>query len=248
VDRIFKQTDASVLVEELLIGAELSILAVVSGGEYRLLPASRDYKRAHDNNQGPNTGGMGAYCPVPEVHGELMVQIEETIIKPTIKGLVEENLPYQGILYFGLILTKTGPQVLEYNVRLGDPETQVVLPMLASDFGDLMLACASGKSLPAVKVNPGAAVGVVLTSDGYPGNYKTGYPIKGMDAAEKLGATVFQAGTKLVDGEIVTAGGRVLAVTATGDDLSKARQLAYKAVERVNFHGVKYRRDIAKML
>jgi phosphoribosylamine--glycine ligase len=248
VDRIFKQTDASVLVEELLIGAELSILAVVSGGEYRLLPASRDYKRAHDNNQGPNTGGMGAYCPVPEVHGELMVQIEETIIKPTIKGLVEENLPYQGILYFGLILTKTGPQVLEYNVRLGDPETQVVLPMLASDFGDLMLACASGKSLPAVKVNPGAAVGVVLTSDGYPGNYKTGYPIKGMDAAEKLGATVFQAGTKLVDGEIVTAGGRVLAVTATGDDLSKARQLAYKAVERVNFHGVKYRRDIAKIL
>jgi len=248
VNRIFKKSDAGVLVEELLIGAELSILAVLSGGVYRLLPPSRDYKRALDNNQGPNTGGMGAYCPIPEVHGNLMAQIEETIIQPTINGLITENLPYQGILYFGLILTKTGPKVLEYNVRLGDPETQVVLPMLANDFGSLMLACAQGQSLPAVELQPGAAVAVVLTSEGYPGNYKTGFAIKGITDAEKLGAIVFQAGTKQVDGDLVTAGGRVLAVTATGESIAQARKLAYKAVEKISFRGVKYRRDIAELL
>ncbi len=248
VDRIFKKTEAGVLVEELLIGAELSILAVVSGGDYRLLPPSRDYKRALDNNQGPNTGGMGAYCPVPEVKSDLMAQIVETIIKPTINGLVEEKIAYQGILYFGIILTKSGPKVLEYNVRLGDPETQVVLAILGSDFGTLLLACAQGQPLPAVEARPGAAIAVVLTSEGYPGSYKTGFPLVGMAAAEKLGAIVFQAGTRLVDGEPVTAGGRVLAVTATGDDLARARKLAYQAVEKINFRGVQYRHDIAALL
>jgi phosphoribosylamine---glycine ligase len=248
VDRMFKKSDASVLVEELLIGAELSILAVVSGGDYRLLPPSRDYKRALDNNRGPNTGGMGAYCPVPEVKRDLMAQIEQTIVQPTIKGLVEEKLPYQGILYFGVMLTKSGPKVLEYNVRLGDPETQVVLPMLGNDFGALMLACAMGQSLPAMEIRPGAAVAVVLTSEGYPGSYKTGYAIKGINDAEKLGTIVFHAGTKQVDEGPFTAGGRVLAVTATGDSIAEARKLAYKAVEKINFRGVQYRHDIAKLL
>ena len=248
VDRIFKKSEAGVLVEELLIGAELSILAVVSGGDYRLLPPSRDYKRALDNNQGPNTGGMGAYCPVPEVKPDLMAQIVETIIQPTIKGLVDEKIAYQGILYFGIILTKSGPKVLEYNVRLGDPETQVVLPMLASDFGALLLACAQGQPLPAVEARPGAAVAVVLTSEGYPGSYRTGFAIKGITDAEKLGAIIFQAGTKQVDEGPFTAGGRVLAVTATGDSIAHARKLAYSAVEKINFRGVQYRHDIAAML
>ena len=191
---------------------------------------------------------MGAYCPVSEVKPDLMAQIVETIIQPTIKGLVNEKIAYQGILYFGIILTRSGPKVLEYNVRLGDPETQVVLPMLGSDFGALMLACAQGQPLPAVEIRPGAAVAVVLTSEGYPSTYKTGFPIMGMAAAEKLGAIVFQAGTKLVDGEPVTAGGRVLAVTATGDSIAQARKLAYKAVEKINFRGVQFRHDIALFL
>lgn len=247
IDRAFGEKGEQVaLVEELLIGSELSVLALVSNQHYALLPPSRDHKRAYDGDEGPNTGGMGAYSPVPDATPEVMKRVEEEIVKPTVQGLMSDGFDYRGILYFGLMLTKSGPKVLEFNVRMGDPETQVVLPRLDCDLGELMLACARGENLPTPVVRPDAAVTVVMASEGYPGAITKGFDIYGVEKAETEGALVFQAGVIKKDSKLVTAGGRVLAVTALGPDLMTAHNNAYRSVSHIKFAGAFYRYDIAR--
>jgi phosphoribosylamine--glycine ligase len=209
------------------------------------MPPARDYKRIGEGNRGPNTGGMGAYCPPALARPELLEQIRRTILEPTIGGLAGEGRPFVGVLYAGLMLTDQGPKVLEYNCRFGDPETQVILPLLESDLLDLLEAAAEGKLAELEpRWRPGAACGVVLASAGYPGDYPTGLPIRGLDALP-ADAMVFQAGTARRDGQLVTAGGRVLTVAGRGATLVEARESAYRLAAKIDFPGCYYRRDIA---
>lgn len=236
-----------VLLEDYLAGLEVSVLAITDGTTiYPLLP-SCDYKRALDGDNGPNTGGMGAYCPAPSVDPELMVEITRTILQPTVDHLRGLGIEYRGVLYAGLILTPDGPRVLEYNCRFGDPETEVLLPLLKSDLASLLLAAAQGdlSSVAPPEWRDGAAVGVVLASGGYPGSYRKGLTIQGLDRVDD-DVLVFHAGTDQdSDGTVVTSGGRVLTVTAVGDSFSEARHAVYSKVATITFPDQQYRSDIA---
>ena len=246
VDKAFGKAGDRVVVEELLVGQEASLMVITDGENIVPMTPVQDHKRIYDGDQGPNTGGMGCYSPVPAVTQELYDQILETIIKPTIQAMRKEGRPYTGVLYTGVILTSSGPKVLEYNARFGDPETQVVLPLLETDLVEIIQAALDG-SLDSLEIKcyNGCAVCVVVASGGYPGNYETGKPISGLDEANALeGVTVFHAGTKLQDGLVATSGGRVLGVTAIGDSFRAAIDRAYSAVDKIHFEGMHYRKDI----
>mgnify|MGYP003601613912 CR=1 FL=1 len=234
--------NAPIVVEELLEGPEVSIMGVVSGTAIQLFPASRDHKRLLDGDRGPNTGGMGAYAPVPDVAAAQLDEIRRTIIEPTLKGLAEEGIAYRGFLYFGLMLTAAGPKLLEYNARLGDPETEVLLPALDGPLLPTLLASFDGAlEWHPFAIKPGAVVDVVLAAGGYPGDVRAGVPIAGADATDAL---VFHAGTEIRNGALTVAGGRVLNVVAHGADLAAARQKAYAACAQIRFDGMQYRTDI----
>jgi phosphoribosylamine---glycine ligase len=249
VDRRFGSAGDRILIEEHLEGQEVSMLALTDGVHVLPLEPARDYKRALDGDRGPNTGGMGAFSPVPEVDHAARWGIAAGIIEPTVAAMAAEGAPYWGVLYAGLMLTADGPKVLEFNARFGDPEAQALLPRLQTeDLATLLLACLDG-GLGEVQVGwrPEACVTVVLASGGYPGAQRTGLPIEGLDRAGNLDKTmVFHAGTARRDGTVVTAGGRVLAVSALGEDLAGARDRAYRAVSMVAFEGMHHRTDIAK--
>jgi len=236
----------TVILEEALCGPELSVFAIADGRKYRILGEARDHKRAGDGDRGPNTGGMGAFSPVPGVDAALRRRIETRILAPTLAGMADEGMPYRGFLYLGLMLTESGPQVLEYNCRLGDPEAQVLLPRLQSDFLQLLLAAEAGDLGTAdLEVDAGAAVGVVLASEGYPEAPRTGRPLGGLEAARASGALVYCAGVSGRDGEWATSGGRICTVVGRGSSLAAARAEAYAALEHLEVEGAFYRRDIA---
>lgn len=253
IDRIlrfreFGDAGKQIVIEEVLVGQEASILAITDGRTIIPLEVAQDHKRAYDNDQGPNTGGMGAYCPAKVVTPDLMDEITKTILIPTIHALNSRETPFRGVLYAGVMLTELGPQTLEFNVRFGDPETQPVLMRLKSDLGKLLLYAAQGRleELEPLEWDSREAVCVVMASEGYPGNYPKGVEISGIEAADKLpDVKVFHAGTKLVGSKVVTNGGRVLGVTALGDTIEAATARAYEAVDLISWNGGWCRRDIA---
>ena len=245
--RVFGEAGASVLVEEGLVGPEVSLLCVCDGRRVVRFPAARDYKPIGEGNTGPNTGGMGSVSPVPDVPDGLADELVETVHRPVVEELARRGTPFVGVLYAGLMMTADGPRVLEFNVRFGDPETQALLPLLDVDLTEVLEAAAGG-SLPgedALPVRPGAAVCVVVASEGYPASPRVGDRIDGLAEAAATGAQVYHAGTALgAPGEVVTAGGRVLGVVASGAALGEARAAAYAAADRISFRGMQLRRDI----
>jgi phosphoribosylamine--glycine ligase len=243
----FGEAGRRVVIEEFLRGTECSLHALVDGVNYRLLQTARDHKRALDGDAGPNTGGMGAFSPADNWTAELEDQVHKKIMRPLLDGLYEKNIAFRGLLYPGLMITRSGACVLEFNCRFGDPETEAILPRMKSDLLPLLEATIDGNvDRCAIEWDTGPAVTVVLASGGYPGKYETGKVISGLGEAAKLDAVqIFHAGTKRVNGEIVTAGGRVLAVTALGSTIEAARARAYEAVSRIDFENCHYRRDIA---
>lgn len=244
----FGDAGRRILIEERLEGSELSALAFCDGKSILMMQPARDYKRALDGDLGPNTGGMGSYSPVGEASTQLLERIIDEVLEPIAAGLEREGIAYKGVIYAGLMLTAEGPKVIEFNCRFGDPETQALVPRLASDITEVMLATIDG-SLAGVNLSwlPQACVCVAAASSGYPLEDRTGLPILGLEAAEEVtGIPVFQAGTTLnSNGELVTSGGRTLGVSALGADLAEARNTAYRAMEKVSFEGIHYRRDIA---
>lgn len=247
VERAFGDAGDKIMIEECLEGEEASILAFTDGKNVVPMVSSQDHKPVYDDDEGPNTGGMGAYSPAPVVSDELKKEILETIMIPIVEAMAEGGIPYRGVLYAGLMITKSGPMVLEFNARLGDPENQVIMPRLKSDIVPVMMACTKEGGLENCELEwlSDACVTVVLTSGGYPDSYEKGFPIEGLDeAGSSEGVIVFHAGTAFKDSEIVTAGGRVLGVTALGRDIPAAIDRAYDAVEKVRFERMHYRRDI----
>jgi phosphoribosylamine--glycine ligase len=244
LDKVFGEAGAQVVIEEYLQGQEMSILSFVDGRTVRPMVPAQDHKPVYDGDQGPNTGGMGTYSPVPHIPQSVVDEAVRTIIQPTANAMVEEGRPFRGVLFAGLMITEDGPKTIEFNCRFGDPETQVVLPRLDTDLADIFLATVNGR-LGELEINwkDEAAVCVVLASGGYPGPYEKGVPIEGLDRVD--GALVFHAGTSLADGRVVTNGGRVLGVTGLGKDLEEARRAAYDNAERIRFDGRHYRTDIA---
>lgn len=243
----FGGAGARVVIEEFMQGEEASLLAFTDGEHIVPMIASQDHKRAFDGDKGPNTGGMGTYAPAPVLTDILRLRAVEKILKPIVAAMKAEGMPYKGCLYAGLMVCGDEVKVVEFNCRFGDPETQVVLPLLDGDLAEIMLACATG-GLDKVDIGwkDKATVCVVLASGGYPESYKNGYPISGLDKAGALPDTVvFHAGTKISDGSVVTAGGRVLGVTASGKDIAEAQERAYKAVSLISFTDMQYRKDIA---
>ena len=225
-----------------------SLLVLTDGKTAVPLMPSRDHKRAYDNDQGPNTGGMGVFGPPPDVNQSLIDEIMSTIVLPTIRGMAERGTPYVGVLYAGLMLTADGPKVIEFNCRFGDPETQVVLPMLDGDLAEIMLACVHGRLQPhLIQQHSGACATIVMASPGYPGSYPKGLPISGLDGVPE-DVMVFHAGTAAADGQVVTSGGRVLAVSARGVDLETAVANAYAGVAKIHFEKAHYRSDIGRGL
>jgi phosphoribosylamine---glycine ligase len=245
--RRFGDAGRRIVIEELLRGTECSLHALVDGNNYLLLESARDHKRALDGDQGPNTGGMGAFSPADNWNSKLQARFEAEIMWPLLRGLLQKGIKFRGLLYPGLMITSEGPRVLEFNCRFGDPETQALLPRMKSDLLPFLESTIDGKiDTCTVEWDTRAAVTVVLASAGYPGKYETGKPISGLNEAAKLeDVQIFHAGTKRANGEIRTAGGRVLAVTALGSTIKEARQRAYDTVSRIQFENCKYRRDIA---
>jgi phosphoribosylamine--glycine ligase len=246
VDGSYGEAGRTVVLEEALHGPEISVFAISDGYTYRVLGVAQDHKRAYDGDRGPNTGGMGAYSPVPGLDPALLQDIESRILAPTLAGMVDEGTPYRGFLYLGLMLTENGPRVLEYNCRLGDPEAQVLLPRLRCDFLELVVAASHGELHSAqLDLDPGAAVGVVVASPGYPELSRTGLPVRGLDIARAKGARVYSSGLRR-DGDLwLTTGGRICTVVGQGASLAEARRAAYDAVAQVEIEGAFYRRDIA---
>ena len=243
----FGEAGRRVVVEEFLSGTECSLHALVDGESYRLLESARDHKRVLDGDVGPNTGGMGAFSPADNWNSKLQSQFGEVIMRPTLRGLRAEGITFRGLLYPGLMITENGARVLEFNCRFGDPETQAILPRMKSDLLPLLEATIDGKiDNYSIEWDQRPTVTVVLASGGYPGKYETGKSISGLDEAAKLDRLqIFHAGTKQLNDEIVTTGGRVLAVTALGSTIAEARSRAYEAVARIHFENCHYRRDIA---
>jgi phosphoribosylamine--glycine ligase len=246
--RAFGAAGAKVVIEELLAGEEVSYFALSNGDAAFPLAAAQDHKTVFDGDQGPNTGGMGAYSPVATFDAAMERRVLETIVRPTFEALARAGAPYRGVLFVGLMLTAEGPKVIEFNCRFGDPECQALVVRWPGDLVPALLAAARGDAWPAVSAwPPRMSVCVTLASGGYPGKYRTGLPIEGVEAAEtKPGIRVFHAGTAARDGRLVTAGGRVLSVTALADDLSAAINAAYTAVKEIRFEGMHYRTDIGK--
>ncbi len=246
-DHKFGAAGAQVVIEEFMEGEEASLLAFTDGKTIVPMIAAQDHKRVNDGDEGPNTGGMGAYAPAPVMTETLRNKCVETILKPTIAAMEAEGRTYKGCLYAGLMIKGEDIKVVEFNARFGDPETQIVLPLLDSDLVEIMLACASGNlQEEMVRWSKQAAVCVVMASGGYPNSYPQGIEITGLEVANALeNVVVFHAGTKEVDGKIVTAGGRVLGVTAVGADIASAQKKAYAAVQKIEFQGAHYRKDIA---
>ena len=247
-DHRFGEAGAKVVVEECMTGPEVTVLAFCDGQHLLCMPSSQDHKRAYDGNQGPNTGGMGAISPSPNYTTSVAVQCMSEIFLPTVSALQAEGRPFKGVLYFGLMITPDGPKVVEYNARFGDPECQAVLSLLDSDLLEILAACRDGMlDKVDVRFKPGAACCLVLASGGYPGEYQKGYPITGLEEANQT-AVVFHAGTKLGDdGSILTNGGRVLGVTATGDNLNSAIDGAYAAAKHIHFTDMHFRTDIGRV-
>jgi phosphoribosylamine--glycine ligase len=244
----FGDAGRSVVVEEFLDGEEASVIAFCDGRDVALCEPAQDYKRVGESDTGPNTGGMGSYSPVPSCPPDLVRTIDAEVIRPMVAAMAARGAPFVGALYAGLALTSTGPRVVEFNARFGDPETQALIPRLSSDFAEVVLAAASG-DLAGVKMQwrPEACVSVVLASKGYPGSYQTGMEISGIDDATRVpGVEVFHAGTAVNDGRLVTSGGRVLAVSGLGADYQEARRRAYDAADKIEFDGAYLRRDIAE--
>jgi phosphoribosylamine--glycine ligase len=248
-ERAFGDAGSQVVIEECLVGQEASILAIVDGDTIVPLDVAQDHKRAYDNDKGPNTGGMGAYCPAPVVTPEIMDEIVRRILIPTVHTMKVEGCTFSGVLYAGIMLTSHGPKVLEFNVRFGDPEAQPVLMRMKSDLAQVLLMAATGKlsELEGIEWDPRPAVCVVMASEGYPGEYSKGHPISGISEADKVpGAKVFHAGTTINKfGEVVNTGGRVLGVTAMGDTIADAKRAAYEAADKISWQGGWCRRDIS---
>jgi len=244
-DKVFGEAGAKVVIEECLVGEEASVLAFVDGESIVPMVSAQDHKRVFEGDQGPNTGGMGAYSPAPVVAG-LETKILETILKPTLEALKKRGILYRGILYAGLMITAEGPKVIEYNCRFGDPETQVILPRLKTDLVNILMAVAQGKlSHLKVEWDERPAACVVMASGGYPGPYAKGKPITGLtEAAQIKDAFVFHSGTAMKDGQVVTSGGRVLCVTGLGATIGEALKKAYEAVGVLRFEGAHFRKDI----
>ena len=245
-DNSFGDAGARVVIEEFMEGEEASLLAFTDGKVIRPMISAQDHKRAFDGDKGSNTGGMGTYAPAPVMTTEMTERAVEEILKPTIAAMAKEGRPYTGCLYLGLMITSEGPKVVEFNARFGDPETQVVLPLLDGDLVEIMCACADG-TLADVPIHwkDGAAVCVVLAAGGYPASYEKGHEITGIADAEAMGALVFHAGTAKKDDALVTNGGRVLGVVGMGADIASAVKAAYNAVDRISFQDAYHRKDIA---
>ena len=245
-DRHFGTAGSRVVIEEFMDGEEASLLSFADGTTVVPMISSQDHKRAYDGDKGPNTGGMGTYAPAPVMTPEMVKRATEEILRPAVAAMAKEGRPYKGCLYAGLMITKEGPKVVEFNARFGYPETQVVLPLLKSDLAAIMLACANG-TLAEQKIewSDGAAVCVVLASGGYPVSYQKGYEIKGLADAKDAGCLVFHAGTAQKDGKIVTAGGRVLNVVGEASSIKEAVDKAYEGIEKISFTDSFYRNDIA---
>ncbi|NIQ02076.1 MAG: phosphoribosylamine--glycine ligase [Nitrospinaceae bacterium] len=247
-DKIFGASGDRILIEEKLEGQEVSLLAFTDGSTVLAMEAAQDHKAAFDGDTGPNTGGMGAYSPAPVFTPELKQRVLNEVMVPAVNGMRQEGIPYQGVLYAGLMITADGPKVLEFNARFGDPETQPLMMRMASDIVPVMEACADGTlDRCALEWKPDTAVCVVMASQGYPGAYAKGKPIQGLEAADSLpGVTVFHAGTKQQGDAILTGGGRVLGVTALGGNIQTAIVKAYQAVGKIQWDGVHYRKDIGQ--
>jgi phosphoribosylamine--glycine ligase len=245
--RRFGDAGTRLLIEECLTGSECSLHALVDGKSYRLLATARDHKRAYDGDAGPNTGGMGAFSPADNFDINLQTEFGREVMGPLLEGLIESGVIFRGLLFPGLMITPKGPRVLEFNCRFGDPETQVILPRLKSDLLELLEATIDGTlEGRAIEWDERAAVTVVMASGGYPDKYETGKPIHGLPLPARVkDVHVFHAGTRNENGKVVTAGGRVLAVTALGETVAAARARAYEAVSQIDFEGCHYRRDIA---
>jgi phosphoribosylamine--glycine ligase len=244
----FGDAGNQIVIEERLDGQEASVLAITDGRTILTLPPAQDHKRAYDGDTGPNTGGMGAYCPAPLVDEDTLHLIEEQVLVPTVHAMKRGRRPFKGVLYAGLMLTNQGPKVLEYNVRFGDPECQPILMRLESDLVDLLEATIDGRldELEPLRWDPRPGVCVVMASEGYPGSYERGFPIRGLDEAAKIpDVKVFHSGTATVDGQVITNGGRVLAVTALGTTIANAKLQAYTAVKCIRWKGAWCRKDIA---
>ncbi len=246
-NRRFGAASDKVVIEEFLSGIELSVFVLTDGQHYQILPSAKDYKRIGENDTGPNTGGMGAVSPVPFADEAFMRKVETRIIQPTVAGLQQEATDYRGFIFIGLMNVDGDPFVIEYNVRLGDPETEVIVPRIQNDFVELLMATAR-QSLDQVslKVSPQTAATVVMVAGGYPGQYEKGAIIENLPPSDQT--LVFHAGTRLTDGQVVTHGGRVLAITGTGENISAALQQAYQTVQQIHWKGVYYRTDIGQDL
>ncbi|ABY91834.1 MAG: Phosphoribosylamine--glycine ligase [Caldanaerobacter subterraneus] len=242
--RIFGASGDIVIIEEMLFGKEASVFAFTDGENILPMVSAMDYKKVYEGDKGPNTGGMGSIAPNPYLEKETLKEVMESILKPVVKALQKEGIVYKGVLYAGLMLTKEGPKVLEFNARFGDPETQVVLPLLKTDLINIIEATIEGK-LDKIQIEweDKKAVCAVAVSNGYPGEYQTGFEITGLEKVKE--AFVYHAGTALKDGKIVTSGGRVLAVTTIGDSYEEAREKVYREIEKISFEGMYYRKDIA---
>ncbi|XP_042543175.1 trifunctional purine biosynthetic protein adenosine-3 isoform X2 [Dipodomys spectabilis] len=245
-EKAFGAAGETIVIEELLEGEEVSCLCFTDGKTVAPMPPAQDHKRLLEGDQGPNTGGMGAYCPAPQVPMDLLLEIKNTVLQRVVEGMQQEGTPYTGILYAGIMLTKGGPKVLEFNCRFGDPECQVILPLLQSDLYEVIQSTLDGRlsaSLP-IWLESHSAITVVMASKGYPGAYTKGTEITGFSEAQALGLEVFHAGTSLKDGKVVTSGGRVLTVTAIRENLLLALEEAKKGLAVIKFEGAVYRRDI----
>ena len=246
--KVFGNAGVKIIIEEFLVGEEASIFAITDGDKFVCLPSSQDHKRIGDNDTGKNTGGMGAYAPAPVITHELQSRIENEIISPTLIALNKEGKKFNGCLYCGLMITKDGPKVVEFNCRFGDPETQAVLPLLVGDFLELLYSASVGSlNMNAIQYSGGASVCVVAASKGYPGKYEKGFEITGLEQANDENVVVFHAGTKEVNGKVFTNGGRVLGVTSIikDNDLKLAKQISYKALDKINYTGISFRKDIS---
>ncbi|MEK4249381.1 phosphoribosylamine--glycine ligase [Paenibacillus sp. FSL W7-1287] len=246
LDKVFGDAGNQVVIEEFLAGQEMSILAFVDGETVKPMVPAQDHKPIFDGDKGPNTGGMGTYTPLPHIDSSIVEDAIVNIIEPTAKAMVSEGRPFRGVLFAGLMITKDGPKTIEFNARMGDPETQVVLPRLKTDLLEIVLAAMNGTLADlTIEWDAEAAVCVVLASEGYPGSYPKGKVITGLEEAEATGALVFHAGTAQENDEIVTSGGRVLGVVGRGQDIASARQHAYEAIANIKFEGMQHRNDIA---
>ncbi len=248
IDRDFADAADQIIIEERLDGQEASIIAITDGQSILALSPAQDHKPAFDGDTGPNTGGMGAYCPTPAVDDQILTFVEEQVLVPTVHAMKRARRPFSGVLYAGLMLTNQGPKVLEYNVRFGDPECQPLLMRLRTDLLDVLEATVDGRlhEIDSLDWDPRPAVCVVMASEGYPGKYETGHPIRGLDEANQLdNVKVFHAGTSTANGTVITTGGRVLGVTALGNSISSAKLQAYRAVKCIRWDGAWCRKDIS---